>query len=79
MGTTLREILLAHAEEHPDRGCVRCVFPDRNCEELTYGSLVSRGSQLAEWTLQSGAQPRDAVLVILPHSPDLYCAFFGAM
>jgi len=79
MPRTIRHILLEHAGRRPDREFVRCVFPDRTSDCLTYGRLAERGSQLAACYRELGAGAGDRVVVILPHSVDLYCAFFGAM
>jgi acyl-CoA synthetase (AMP-forming)/AMP-acid ligase II len=76
---TLRAILLAHRERHPEREYVRCVFPDGTSRALSYGALITRGSQLAAELAARGIRPRTVVIVLLPHSTDLYCAFFGAV
>jgi len=77
--STLQEILLAHYRERPERCYVRCVFPDGEDAVVTYRRLIERGSQISH-ELDCMGVPRDGiVLVILPHSADLYCAFFGAM
>src|SRR6185436_19563627 len=41
--------------------------------------LVARGSQFAAALAARGARKGDIVIVILPHSADLFCAFFGAV
>ncbi len=79
MPGTLREILLGHRDRHPDRVYVRCVFPDASSRSLTYGGLVARGSQIAAALAERGVAARAIVLVLLPHSTDLYAAFFGAI
>jgi fatty-acyl-CoA synthase len=76
---TLRAAVLEHYRRHPERLYVRCVFPDGEDDRVTYGRLVERGSRLARALREAGAAPGGTVVVLLPHSADLYCAFFGAM
>ena len=76
---TLRGRLLDHYRRHPDRLYVRLVFPEGREARLTYGGLVERGSQIARLLRAWGLPPGAVCLVIVPHSPDLYCAFFGAI
>lgn len=79
MSQTFQDILLDHYGERPDQCYVRCVFPDGEDAEVTYRRLVERGSQFSR-LLDHLSVPADGIiLVMLPHSADLYCAFFGAM
>lgn len=79
MENTIREILLTHYRQRPDQLYVRCVFPNGEDAHLTYRSLLDRGAYFAHRYRDLGARKGDIVVVILPHSVDLYCAFFGAM
>ena len=79
MPETLRDVILDHYREHPERLYVRCVLPNGEDARVTYGRLVERGSCFARALAEAGAAPGGTVIVILPHSADLYCAFFGAM
>jgi len=76
---TLQRILLDHYARAPERLYVRCVLPGGREERVTYRTLVERGSQLAAAVADLGARPGDVVIVVLPHSADLFCAFFGAI
>jgi acyl-CoA synthetase (AMP-forming)/AMP-acid ligase II len=76
---TLQRILLDHYARAPERLYVRCVLPGGREERVTYRTLVERGSQLAGAVADLGARPGDVVIVVLPHSADLFCAFFGAI
>jgi acyl-CoA synthetase (AMP-forming)/AMP-acid ligase II len=76
---TLRQRLLDHYERHPERLFVRCLFPDGEDSRVTYRVLVERGSQLARALAGRGVPAGSIAVVILPHSVDLYCAFFGAV
>jgi len=55
------------------------VFPGDREARVTYGTLVERGSQLAAAAAALGTRRGDVVIVVLPHSADLFCAFFGAI
>jgi acyl-CoA synthetase (AMP-forming)/AMP-acid ligase II len=79
MPETLREVVLEHYRREPERLYVRCLMPDGAVAPVTYGDLVARGSQFAARLGALGARAGDIVIVILPHSPDLFCAFFGAV
>ena len=76
---TLQAILLDHSARAPEQLYVRCVLPGGRDERVTYRRLIERGSQLAAAAADLGARPGDVVIVVLPHSADLFCAFFGAI
>src|SRR4029079_18911251 len=75
---TLKDALLARARAHPDRPYVHCFFPG-GARTLTYRALVDRGGALAGGLAAQGVAPGAIVLIVLPHSTDLYAAFFGAV
>jgi acyl-CoA synthetase (AMP-forming)/AMP-acid ligase II len=79
MPETLKEVVLEHYRREPERLYVRCLMPDGAVAPVTYADLVARGSQFAAGLAARGARKGDIVIVILPHSPDLFCAFFGAV
>ena len=79
MPETLKEAVLEHCRREPGRLYVRCLMPDGAVAPVTYGELVARGSRFARALAALGARRSDIVIVILPHSPDLFCAFFGAV
>ena len=79
MAETLRAVVLDHYRRHPGQMFVRCLQPDGTAVPISYGDVVSRGSQFASEFRRSLAHPGDIVVVILPHSPDLFCAFLGAV
>jgi len=76
---TLREVILDHYERHPERLYVRCVLPNGEDARVTYGRLVERGACFAAALRHAGMSAGEIAIVILPHSADLYCAFFGAI
>lgn len=79
MSETLRDVLLDHYRRHPERLCVRCLLTDGTAVSISYGDMVSRGSQFASEFRRNLAKNGDIVVIILPHCPDLFCAFFGAV
>ena len=79
MPATLRDTILSRAAAHPDQVYVRCVFPDGSDSAVTYAGLTARGSQFATLLRSEGITPGEIVVVLLPHSSDLYSAFFGAI
>ena len=79
MPETLKEVVLEHYRREPERLYVRCLMPDGAVAPVTYADLVARGSQFAAALEARGARKGDIVIVILPHSADLFCAFFGAV
>jgi hypothetical protein len=58
---------------------VRCLMPNGAIFAVSYADLVRRGSRFAAALTAFGAGAGEIVIVILPHSPDLFCAFFGAV
>lgn len=79
MSETLRDVILDHYRKHHGRLFVRCLLTDGTAVSISYGDLVSRGSQFASEFRRFLVGPGDIVVVILPHSPDLFGAFFGAV
>jgi acyl-CoA synthetase (AMP-forming)/AMP-acid ligase II len=79
MPETVRKAILEHSERQPERLYVRCLMPDGSVRPVTYQDLVRRGSRISAELEDKGAGRGDIVIVILPHSPDLFCAFFGAV
>jgi acyl-CoA synthetase (AMP-forming)/AMP-acid ligase II len=79
MAETVRQAILEHCERQPERLYVRCLMPDGSVRPVSYQELVRRGSRISAEAASRGARWGDIVIVILPHSPDLFCAFFGAV
>jgi len=79
MPETIREAILEHGRAQPDRLFVRCLTPEGSVVPISYGDLVARGSQFAGELGRLGADAGSIVVIVLPHSPDLFCSFFGAI
>ncbi len=79
MANSLRAVILEHYRRSPDRLFVRCLLPDGVVRCVSYADLVARGSQFASEFRRLGAGVGGIVVVILPHSADLFCGFFGAV
>jgi acyl-CoA synthetase (AMP-forming)/AMP-acid ligase II len=78
LADTLREAILFQYDSDPQREYVRCHFPG-DARSVTYGDLLRHGHQFAAAFSASGVPERGIVVILLPHSADLYCAFFGAV
>ena len=53
--------------------------PDSTPTTLTYGELAQRGRQAANLFQRLGVGPQDAVLFMLPTTPELYIVMLGAV
>src|SRR5712691_6807700 len=79
MAGTLPEHVLRHYRRDAERVYVRCLDADGTCASVTYRQLVERGAQISAAVEAAGGGRGGLVIVLLPHSADLYCALFGAM
>jgi acyl-CoA synthetase (AMP-forming)/AMP-acid ligase II/acetyltransferase-like isoleucine patch superfamily enzyme/acyl carrier protein len=67
----------AAVDEGPD--FLRLIFSDAEDRVLSYRELVAEAERWSSFYAGHGLGPRDRVIVILPHSPDLYGAYLGAL
>jgi fatty-acyl-CoA synthase len=79
VAATLRDAILQHFRHDPGQEYVRCHLPDGSSASVTYGDLVRRGRSFAAAFAASETSERSVIVILLPHGPDLYCAFFGAV
>jgi amino acid adenylation domain-containing protein len=70
----LTSAILRHAQEHPDE----LALEDEE-EQLSYGELVLRATDLARRLAHSGVRPGDVVAVHLERSPAFIVAAFGVL
>src|ERR1700742_3388717 len=70
---SIPEILIAAAEQWPDRSAV--VFPDL---EWTFERLHRESVEVARGLVGLGVQPGDHVATLLPNGGDFLRGFFGA-
>ena len=58
---------------------VRLIFDDRDDEAVSYRELIARAERWRAFYAARGLGAGDRVIVILPHSVDLYSAYVGAL
>jgi fatty-acyl-CoA synthase len=76
---TLRDAILQHFRHDRGQEYVRCHLPDGSSASVTYGDLVRRGRSFTAAFAASETSERSVIAILLPHGPDLYSAFFGAV
>src|SRR5919201_2042887 len=72
--TTLPELLLERANEHPERPAV--IFYHR---VLTYRRLAEASRRFASALASLGVRPGDRVALLLPNMPQFVIAYYGAL
>ena len=72
--TTLPELLLERANEHPERPAV--IFYNR---VLTYRRLAEASRRFASALASLGVRPGDRVALLLPNTPQFVIAYYGAL
>src|SRR5262249_3289886 len=79
---TLNDWLARGCARDPDKVAIRYITdgnPDSTPVTLTYGELAQRGRQAANLFHRLGVGPQDAVLFMLPTTPELYVVMLGAV
>ena len=75
---TLVEVLRHHAELDPSR--VHIHLPEEDSgEDITYGELLERASDVAAGLRAAGLKREEAVAIMLPTCADFFYAFYGVM
>lgn len=72
------EVLRRHAEVEPDRVHIHLLEEDSG-EDIRYGQLLERASEVAAGLVAKGLRPNDTVAIMLPTCADFFYAFFGVM
>jgi 1-acyl-sn-glycerol-3-phosphate acyltransferase len=75
---TLIEMLVWHAQHHPDRPHVR-VLQETEDETLTCSELSREAQSVAAGLQAHGIGPGESVVLMLPTSRDYFLAFYGVM
>jgi len=75
---TLIEMLIWHAQHHPDRPHVR-VLQETTDETLTCVELLREAQSVAAGLQAHGVGPGESVVLMLPTSRDYFLAFYGVM
>lgn len=65
----------SHARRHPDRTAI--AFADTG-EKITYGELIRRANQFAQWLVREGLKPGDTIAVFLENTPTYFELLWGA-
>lgn len=76
--TTLNEVLLWHAEQHPDVTHAVVIDEDRS-QAVTYAQLRDGAQEVAGALQQAGVQPGTTVALMLPTAAEYLYAFFGVL
>ena len=76
---TLVDVLNGHAETHPDRPHIRFYADEGEGDVITYGELKRGAERIAGGLLERNLQPGEAVILMLPTSPEYFFSFFGVM
>jgi len=76
--TTLPAALDWHIATHGDRTHI-IVLSDGGEEEITYAGLKSGAARVAAGLQRQGMQPRQAVAIMLPTSPDYFYTYVGIL
>jgi len=78
-GRNFAQVLLAHAEQTPDRVAIQLVQNKLADLPITYSQLVHNSSAYAQRLMEAGVRAGDVVVLILQHGESLLYAFWGAV
>ena len=76
---TVSRVLLRAYQQTPDTVSVYLLDSRQPDSPITYRNLFEKSLAFALRLEQAGIQPGEVVIIILPLSADLICAFFGAI
>ena len=76
--TTLLEVLDWHVQAHPERVHI-IVLADDSRHEITYAALADGARVVATALRRAGLEPRQAVAIMLPTSPEYFHCYFGIL
>ncbi len=76
---TLAEVLVWHAERHPQRLHVRFEGGGEGSVELCFGALHTAAQHVAAGLQMQGLRPAEPVALMLPTHRDFLVGFFGVM
>lgn len=77
--TTLSEVLLWHAERHPQRTHVLLYGDGEQTQEISYAELLHGARQIAGGLVARGLQARQTVALMLPTGRDYLASFFAVV
>ena len=73
------DVLRGYAQSVPDRVQIHLLEENEDGQEITYGRLLERSSEVAAGLAASGLKPNETVAIMLPSCDDFFYAFFGVM
>ena len=76
---TVPEAVLAHARSDDGTEFLRLLTPKAEDRTLSYGELVDEAARWSALYRERGLAAGDRVIVVLPHSVELYAAYVGAL
>jgi 1-acyl-sn-glycerol-3-phosphate acyltransferase len=78
---TLIDVLVWHAERHPDRTFIRFYqdMEENGGEEISYGNLLETARTFAAGLQHDGLDSGQTVALMLPTGKEYFYAFFGVM
>jgi acyl-CoA synthetase (AMP-forming)/AMP-acid ligase II len=71
--------LAERAAQQPGGQALLFMAADGSTNSLTYADVDNRAQRIAQGLTREGLRPGNVVALLLPHSPDLVSAFWGAM
>jgi fatty-acyl-CoA synthase len=75
---TIAHILRDHYQQHPDQVALVMLHSGAPDRPVTYRELLAGANAYARTFAAAGVQPGEVVVLILQHSFELVCAFYGA-
>ena len=76
---TFSDLLKNFYDKEPERVAMYVLFSGQPDRPLTYRQLLQGATAYARAFEEHGVQPGEVVVLILQHSFDLVCAFYGAI
>jgi fatty-acyl-CoA synthase len=76
---TIAAVLHDNAARDDGAEFLRLILPGAPDQVLAYAELVAEAGRWTRFFAHSGLAPGDRVIVVLPHSLDLYAAYVGAL
>ncbi|HEY5700916.1 MAG TPA: AMP-binding protein, partial [Gammaproteobacteria bacterium] len=76
---TLIDVLLWHADTHPERTHVHLLDDDRGVRKLGYGELLEQSRSVAAGLRARGFEPGHAAAIMLPTGVEYFFSFFGIL
>ena len=76
---TLIEVLLWHAEKHPNRTLIQMYEDSEEGETMSYSELLAGAQTVAAGLQQNGIHPGDTIVLMLQAGREYFFSFFGVL